>query len=320
MKTPNLSQLDFNLLLDLDALLREGSVVGAARALHLSPPAMSRRLTRLREAFGDPLFVPAGRGLVPTQRALALRERVHTAIEQVRGVFTPEDVDFSSLQRTFTIRANDGFLGVWATRLASALAAEAPSVSLNFISRTDKNSEPLRNGVVDLDIGVPGPAEPEIYHEQLFSAAFIGVVREKHPLFRKKLSKQISVKDFIAWPHIAAPRRGSSAGRIDAALHALGLRRNVVIVAPGFQAALMMAATSDFIATVPAPFVQWAMAHHRLQIFKLPITMPTVNISQTWHVRQHADPVHRWLRQHVLAISQFDSELSQNPKNQKSNS
>lgn len=306
MKTPNLSQLNFNLLLDLDALLREGSVVGAARALHLSPPAMSRRLTRLREAFNDPLFVPAGRGLVPTQRALALRERVHTAIEEVRGVFTPEDVDYASLKRTFTLRANDGFLGAWATRLASALAAEAPCATLNFVSRMNKNSESLRNGVVDLDIGVPGPAEPEIYHEKLFSAGFVGVVREKHPLLRKKLSKQISVKDFIAWPHIAAPRRAASAGRIDAALNELGKSRKVVIVAPGFQAALMMAATSDFIATVPAPFVQWAMAHHQLHIFKLPITLPSVEVSQTWHVRHDADPVHQWLRRHVLAISQTD--------------
>lgn len=308
MKSRPLSHLDFNLLLDLDVLLREGSVVGAARALHLSPPAMSRRLTRLRDAIGDPLFVPAGRGLVPTQRALALRERVQAAIEEVRGVFVREDVDFSKLQRTFTLRANDGFLGLWATRLASALTAEAPGVSLNFISRGDKNIEPLRNGVVDLDIGVPGPPDQEIYNEQLFAASFVGVVREKHPLFRKKTVVSVSAQEFVAWPHIAAPRRGPTAGRIDAALQELGLSRRVVIVAPGFQAALVMAATSDFIATVPEPFVHWAMAHHRLHVFKLPIATPTVEVTQTWHVRHHVDPIHRWLRQHVRTICQADLE------------
>ncbi|MGH6638757.1 MAG: LysR family transcriptional regulator [Polaromonas sp.] len=308
MKSLVLNRLDFNLLLDLDALLREGSVVGAARHLHLSAPAMSRRLTRLREAIGDPLFVPAGRGLVPTQRALALRQRVQAAIEEVRGVFTPEDVDFSRLQRTFTVRANDGFLGAWATRLASAMAAEAPGVSLHFIPRADKTIEPLRNGVIDLDIGVPGPAEPEVYNEPLFEASFVGVVRDKHPLVSNRTDKKVSAEDFVAWPHITTSRRGRATGRIDAALKELGLRRRVLIVAPGFQAALVMAATSDLVATVPEPFVRWAMAHHRLHIFQLPVTTPGVEVSQSWHTRHHADPVHRWLRGHVRAICKTGME------------
>lgn len=308
MKTPALNRLDFNLLLDLDALLREGSVVGAARYLHLSAPAMSRRLMRLREAIGDPLFVPAGRGLVPTQRALALRQRVQAAIEEVRGVFTPEEVDFSSLQRTFTLRANDGFLGAWATRLVCAMAAEAPGVALHFVSRADKTVEPLRNGVIDLDIGVPGPAEPELHNEPLFEASFVGVVRDKHPLVSKRTNKEVSAQDFVAWPHITTSRRGLATGRIDAALKELGLSRRVVIVAPGFQAALVMAASSDLVATVPEPFVRWAMAHHRLQIFKLPVTTPNVEVSQSWHSRHHADPVHRWLREHVRAICKTGAE------------
>ena len=306
MKTTSLSHLDFNLLLDLDALLREGSVVGAARVMHLSPPAMSRRLTRLREALGDPLFVPAGRGLVPTQRALALKQRAQAAIQEVRGIFTPEDVDFTTLQRTFTLRANDGFLGLWATRLASALALDAPGVCLNFVPRAGKDIEPLRSGAVDLDIGVPGPPESEIYNEKLFAASFVGVVREKHPLFHKKTDMHVSPESFVAWPHIAAPRRGPTSSRIDDALSKVGLSRRVIIVAPGFQAALLMVATSDFIATVPEPFAQWAMAHHGLQVFKLPVNTPTVEVTQTWHARHHVDPVHRWLRQHVSTTCQAE--------------
>lgn len=299
MKTPALNHLDFNLLLDLDALLREGSVVGAARHLHLSAPAMSRRLTRLREALGDPLFVPAGRGLAPTPRALALGPRVQAAIAEVRGVFTPEAVDFSRLQRSFTLRVNDGFAGAWATRLASAMAAEAPGMSLQFIPRADKAIEPLRSGVVDLDIGVKTVAEPEVYSEPLFAASFVGVVREKHPLAGSRI---VRAKDFVAWPHISTSMQGLATGRLDAALKTLGLRRQVLIVAPGFQAALAMAASSDFVAVMPDPFVRWVMAHHRLHIFKLPVTMPRVEVTQRWHARHHADPVHTWLRQHVLAI------------------
>ncbi len=301
MKSLALSHLDFNLLLDLDALLSEGSVVGAARCLHISPPAMSRRLTRLREAVGDPLFVPAGRGLVPTQRAVALQQKVRTAIQGVRGVFTPNEIDFLRLQRNFSLRANDGFLGAWASGLVSRLIAQAPGVSLQFVPRADKAIDSLRNGLVDLDIGVPGPAEPEIYSQPLFSAAFVGVVREGHPLALKRNNKAVSAKDFAAWPHISASRRAQDAGRIDKALKELGLKRRVVAVAPGFQAALAMTAASDFITAIPETFVRWAMAHHRLHILKLPIALPPVVVSQSWHVRHHADPAHRWLREQVVS-------------------
>lgn len=310
MSDANLKRLDFNLLRDLDVLLREGSVVGAARFLHLSAPAMSRRLMRLREAVGDPLFVPAGRGLVPTQRALDLRQRVQAAIEEVRGVFTPTHVDMLQLERSFTLRANDGFLGAWAAQLARAMTVQAPGISLHFISRADKQTAPLRNGVIDLDVGVPGPPEAELRHELLFKAAFVGVVREGHPLLRERGSAAVSAAELAAWPHISASRRGDTPGRIDAALAERGLSRRVTVVAPGFQAALVMAAASDCIATVPEPFARWAMAQHRLRLFDLPVETAGVEVCQTWHLRQHADPVQRWLRDHVRAMANFQGTAS----------
>lgn len=302
MKPPALSRLDLNLLLDLDALLREGSVAGAARALHLSAPAMSRRLARLREAVGDPLFVPAGRGLVPTQRALTLRERVQAAIEGVRGVFTPEDVDFSQLERTLVLRTNDGFAGAWATRLACATATEAPGACLHFLPRADRTMDALRRGAIDLDIGVLPSPEAGIHSEPLFCPSFVGVVRENHPLAGKKAGEAVSVEEFVAWPHIAMSPPGPAPGRLEAALQALGLQRRVALVAPGFQTALAMAATSDFVSVMPEPFVRWAMAHQRLHAFRLPVALPGVEVSQSWHARHHADPVHRWLRGHVRAV------------------
>jgi len=311
MKTSALNRLDFNLLLDLDALLREGSVVGAARVRYLSAPAMSRRLARLREAIGDPLFVPAGRGLVPTQRALDLSASVQSAIEGVRGVFTPQDVDFSRLERRLTLRTNDGFAGTWASRLAAALTAEAPGVFLQFVPQTEKNIDALRSGAVDLDIGVLRTVEPEIHNELLFEASFVGVIRENHPLLgqkKKRPSGEVSAQDFVDWPHISTSPGGRTTGRLDEALKERGLSRQVAIVAPGFQSALVVAATSDFLAVMPEPFVRWAMAHHRLHIFKLPVTIPSVEVSQTWHVRQHADPVHRWLRGHVRAMCEADAQ------------
>lgn len=308
MKPLSLSQIDFNLLLDLDVLLREGSVARAARALHLSAPAMSRRLTRLRDALGDPLFVPAGRGLVPTQRALDLTERVREAIASVQGVFTPERVDFKRLRRTFTLRANDGFSGAWATRLASAIKREAPTVCLQFMPRADSNIEPLRSGAVDLDIGVAEPEEAEIHSDTLFQAPFVGVVQNKHPLLKKLRKDKVSLEDLVAWAHVSTAPQGQGGGRLDSALKKFGLHRRIAVIAPGFQAALVMVATSDLIAVMPEPFVRWAMKPLNLSIFSLPVTTSSVEVSQRWHARHHADPVHLWFRQHVQAVCAGESK------------
>jgi hypothetical protein len=115
--------LDLNLLPALDALLTEGSVTGAARRLGLSSSAMSRTLARLRSATGDPLLVRAGRGLVPTPRAAELRDRVHELARQTRAVLSPQtdQLDIATLERTFTIRANEGFVGLLSAPLVAAV-------------------------------------------------------------------------------------------------------------------------------------------------------------------------------------------------------
>src|SRR5450830_1283103 len=171
--------LDFNMVLDLEALLREGSVVGAARRLHLSAPAMSRRLANLRVALGDPLFVAAGRGLVPTRRALELREKVDALAQQMRQVFSSDQVDFARLERTLVLRANDGFAGAWTTRLAQRLAQDAPGVSLRLTPRADRNFAALRDGAIDLDLGTAHSlldAGQELHSQPLFKMSFVGVV------------------------------------------------------------------------------------------------------------------------------------------------
>ncbi|MDO9245040.1 MAG: LysR family transcriptional regulator, partial [Phenylobacterium sp.] len=120
---------DLNLLITLDALLAEGSVVGAAKRLRLSPSAMSRALSRLRETTGDPLLVRAGRGLAPTPRALALRGRVHDLVLEVEAVLRPDErLDLAGLVRTFTLRASDGFVESFGPGLLARVGREAPGV------------------------------------------------------------------------------------------------------------------------------------------------------------------------------------------------
>ena len=179
-----MSRPDLNLLVTLDVLLAEGSVARAARRLRLSPSAMSRALARLRETTGDPLLVRAGRALVPTPRAVELRERVGRLVRDAEAVLRPaERLDLGQLVRTFTLRTSDGFVENYGPGLIARAGEEAPGVRLRFVQKVDRDSTPLRDGTVDLETGVVGQETgPELRARALFRDRFIGVVRMGHPL------------------------------------------------------------------------------------------------------------------------------------------
>src|SRR6266496_4167927 len=137
---------DFNLLVTLDVLLNEGSVARAARRLRLSPSAMSRALARLRETTGDPLLVRAGRGLVPTPRALELRGRVGQIVQDGEAVLRPaEKLKLKQLVRTFTLRTSEGFVENFGPDVIARVGRQAPGVRLRFVQKPNRDSTPLRD-------------------------------------------------------------------------------------------------------------------------------------------------------------------------------
>jgi DNA-binding transcriptional LysR family regulator len=283
---------DLNLLVTLDVLLAEGSVARAARRLRLSPSAMSRALARLRETTGDPLLVRAGRGLVPTPRALELRERTGLLVQDAEAVLRPaEALDLNRIARTFTLRASEGFAETFGPDLIARIGRQAPGVRLRFMQKPDKDSTPLRDGTVDLEIGVVGLATgPEVRMQALFRDRFVGVVRAGHALGRGK----VTASRYAAGRHILVSRRGLDRGPIDEALKTLGLEREIVTIVGGFSTALALARTSDLIASVPERGT--ASLRAGMHSFPLPVATPQVTVSLLWHPRLDADPAHRWLR------------------------
>ncbi len=283
---------DLNLLITLDALLAEGSVARAAQRLHLSPSAMSRALARLRTATGDPLLVRAGRGLVPTPRAIELRERVQRLVDEAQSVLRPvEQLDLSQLVRTFTLRTSDGFVENFGPALIQRLRKEAPGVRLYFLQKLNKDSAPLRDGSVDLDTGVVDPAtSPELHSRILFGDRFVGVVHNGHPLSQGA----ITAERYINGQHILVSRRGLATGLLDETFNQQGWQREVVSLVSGFSAALALTRDTDLIATLPERHTR----HLRNDLFSfaLPLPTPTIQLSMIWHPRMDADPAHRWLR------------------------
>jgi len=291
-----MSNPDLNLLITLDAVLSEGSVARAARRLRLSPSAMSRALARLRVTTGDPLLVRAGRSLVPTPRALELRERVSQLVQDAEAVLRPaESLDRARLTRTFTLRTSDGFLENFGPSLVVRASQEAPGVRLRFVQKVDKDRAPLRDGTVDLETGVVDETTgPEVRTRALFRDRYIGVVRKGHALSRGK----ITPARYASGEHILVSRQGLDKGPVDEALKSSGLEREIVTIVGGFSAALTIARATDLVATVPERHT--ANLRAGMYCFPLPVAAQEFTVSMLWHPRMHADPAHQWLRGLVL--------------------
>lgn len=198
-------QLDLNLLRVLDALARTSSVSGAAGLLHLSVPATSRAIGRLRVALGDPLLVRAGRAMVLTPFASSAGARVRRLLDEVDQLGSDTVGSPATWRRSFSVRINDALTPVIAPRLTRMVAAEAPSVQLRFVRQDSKSVDRLRDGSVDLDVGVADPGPPDVRTSVLFVDLFVAVVAASSALGHQRT---ISVEDLCSVPHVSASRRG----------------------------------------------------------------------------------------------------------------
>lgn len=284
---------DLNLLVALDALLSEGSVTGAAQRLDLSVPAMSRTLNRIRLMLDDPLFVRAGRGLVTTPRAEQLREPIRLLLQQAELLLEqPQALELATLRRVFSIRADDGTVAVLAAAILKKVAQVAPKVTLRFVAQGQQDVDALREGMVDLDIGVIDDLGPEIVRQTLFHDHYIVVMGPQHPLAAER---ELSAAAFAAARHVSVSRRGLLTGPVDLALAKQGLSRHIAAVTHTFAEATLIARETDLLATVPALLTESMQQGGHCK--ELPFQTAPICISQAWHPRFQADPEHQFLRQ-----------------------
>ncbi len=286
-----MTSIDLNMLVVLDVLLAEQSVVRAAQRLELSPSAMSRALARLRIVTGDQLLVRAGHSLVPTPLAIELRGKVSAVVADAQNVLRPSvRLDLASLERTFTIRSNDSFVERYGARIAALVEEQAPLVRLRFAAKPDKDAAMLRDGIADLEVGVASNMAPELRVQALFRDTFVGVVRRGHPL----ACGDVTAERYSAYRHVSVSRHGHAFGPIDDALRELGAKRIVSVIVPSFPDALALARTTDLVANVPER--QTEAAREGMFTFRLPVRTPGVTVYQIWHPRLDGDCAHRWLR------------------------
>ncbi|MFI7407258.1 LysR family transcriptional regulator [Streptomyces sp. NPDC049627] len=287
-------QLDLNLLAALDALLEEGSVAGAAERLHVTAPAMSRSLGRIRRTTGDQILVRTGRTMTPTPYAIAVREQVHELLQQVQGVLAPSrELDLTTLERTFTLRWHDALVALSGPTLLAAVREQAPGVRVRFIAESSNDTPELRRGEVDLEANANRPTAPDIRAEQVAETQHVIVVRRGHPLTRVKT---VTAARYAAAEHITVSRRGRLGNALDDALARLGLTRRVVASAPTEGAAFEFVRGSDLLVTAPESTARSAATVLGLTLLPLPFELPSAVVYLSWHQRYDTDPAHVWLR------------------------
>lgn len=301
--TSSLRTVDLNLLVPLSALLAEAGVTRAAARLGLSTPAMSHALARLRKQLDDPILVRAGRGMVLTERARALRPRVEDAIETVSGVLFPlPEEEPARFERSYRIRASDYIMLVLGARLDRIVAERAPGLDLRF----DPNSEDataLREAKTDLAVGVYNNLPPEVRRRRLFVERLVCVVRRDHP----RLKRRPSVKRYSELEHIQVALRGRPGGPIDRILAKQGLSRRVARAVPYFHSALELVAETDYVLTVPERAARRACRTLPLRVLECPIDIKPYPIVMIWHPRSDAEASHRWLRDAVAEAAKAEA-------------
>jgi DNA-binding transcriptional LysR family regulator len=287
--------VDLNLLIALDALLEGNSVAAAADRLHLSPPAMSRTLSRIRRATGDDILVRSGRTMTPTPRALELREETRELVRRAAAVLTPpRTLDLDALERVFTVRSHDALACALAPHLAAAAAA-APGVQVVLLAEPSADVADLARGHTDLEIGAAGAARPEIASETIGVDQMAAVFRAGHPL----ADGELTAARLAAAEHVTVSRRGRLHGVIDDALAERGLRRRVIAALPTSSAALDLAAGSDLVTTVAEQVCRPTWTRLGLVARPFPFPVPPVPVIVSWHHRNDSDPAHAWLRSQV---------------------
>ena len=297
----DIRNVDLNLLVALDALLAERSVSRAAVRLHLSQPAASALLARLRELFGDPLLLRSARGMLPTQRALELLGPVRQVLDEIDAIVQPRAAfDAASAEHTFTLSASDYVEYTLLPMLVDYLEHKAPGVRLE-VRPLDLQTvaKQMESGDVDLCITGLLNAPAGLHVRPLYTERIVSVVRREHP----GVGARLTLDKFCSLEHIQVSVRGSGfSTRIDAGLAALGRKRRARLAVPHFLLVPEIVARSDMISALPERLARGYAK--KLRIFEPPLDLEGFTVGEIWHERNQRDPAQQWLRDVLLELAQ----------------
>jgi DNA-binding transcriptional LysR family regulator len=293
----HINRIDLNLLVVLDAIYTEGGITRAAEKLHLTQPAISHALGRLREIFGDPLFAREGRAMVPTPLMRNLIEPLRRSLRGLQVMLNEiEQFDPAVTRKTFTIGVRDVLEATLLPPLTAAICAKAPLVELAAIRADRKDLEAeLADGSIDAAIDVLLPASGNLRHTQLSMDRMVVIARKDHP----EVDEELDVETYLMQDHVLVSSRRSGAGLEDVELSRLGMQRRIRLRCQHYFAACRVVSQTDLVLTMPGRYAVIANQQFGNQIIRSPIDITGMDAYLYWHASVENDPANRWLRAEI---------------------
>lgn len=287
------SRLDLNLFRVLDAIYSQGGVSAAARVLHLTQPAVTHALQRLRHQLGDPLFVRQGNRLLPTEKVRTMMPAVQMHLKGLHAsAHAQPRFDPARLEMTFHVGLRDILESVALPALLARIERHAPQVRV--VSRriaVDEAERELAAGTLDVVVDRPLRVGPRIARRHLLDESLVVAMRERHPC-----AEQLRRADYLAARHVAVSPLGESSA-LDALLGQSGLFRQLPLVCQHYFSAGEIASRTDLLLTVPRSYAQHLASLLPLAVQPLPIRLKAFPILAYWHPSKEADHAHAWFRQ-----------------------
>jgi DNA-binding transcriptional LysR family regulator len=302
------NRIDLNLLVYLDALLRERNVTQAANQLNLSQPAMSNGLRRLRELFNDPLLVRTSEGMTPTERALELEPVVREVLSKIDQAVQPRgDFEAGTAQRVFRIMASDYAESTLFPSVLGKLRTQAPGLTLDIMTPSDVSFLDVERGKVDMVIN-RFDSMPQSFHQiHLWDDSFTCVLSPENPVL-----KDFTLENYLQANHVWVSKTGMGVGVgvdpsdvqrlgwVDAALNRLGKKRQIRVFTRHYQAAMTLAEQNDLIVTLPTRAAQLKLNNPRVVLREPPLEIPPLELKMAWSPLLQHNPANKWLRKLIV--------------------
>ena len=301
-------RLNLNLLRVFVAVSYAKHVSDAAKELHISQPSVSVALAKLREFFGDPLFVKTQNGMKPTVLAAKLIGTIEAALGTLDEKLLAETkFEPLSTRRTFTLGLSDIGEPLVLPRLVQAMARVAPQARVQTVAPSLKELERgLETGDVDLIIGYrPDLTRTNYFQQKLFTAGYLCLIRHGHPMAQSPLTPKL----FASFEHIVVKADNRAHEELELYLAKRKLRRYVKLMTPHYNSVPLLIGSSDMLVTMPGFLAMHAARlNPEVRVVTPTFKLPRFDVKQYWHRRFHLDPVNQWLRGLLSSLFQLEDE------------
>ncbi|AZR40021.1 LysR family transcriptional regulator [Marinobacter salarius] len=294
-----LNRLDLNLLHVFDTIYREGSLTRAARALHLTQPAVSHSLSRLREHFDDPLFSRQGNQMVPTPLARRFLESMRPGLTQIQSAVNQfHAFDPANQRKTYSLALRDILESTFLPKLMGRLESypELEIISQR-VPRRDMETQ-LAAGKLDFAVDVLLPVSNQTGHELLRHDRLVVLARKGHPF----TGGGLTLDKYLEAKHVLVSSRSEGPGIEDFELSRFGVQRNIRLRCQHYYAACRVAEGTDLLLTMPENYARIIAERADIDILTTPVDLPGIDVHLYWHKAYEREPALIWFREQLASI------------------